>query len=75
MKHMKTINELFNTSYDLKVKDKLNTFWIATVSLINDFNFIYYMLYFLFAIFTMAIHPFYLAFHLTDIVVRSPLLK
>jgi hypothetical protein len=38
-------------------------------------NFLYYFAYMIFAILALTLHPFYLAFHLSDIVVRSPLLR
>eukprot|EP00347_Sterkiella_histriomuscorum_P002926 403366261 len=44
-------------------------------SLFQDFNFLYYMLYIVFALLAITIHPFFIAFHLSDIIIRSPLLK
>ena len=51
-----------------------NTFHIILISLL-DFEVLYYLAYGSLAILGLVIHPFFMAFHMTEVFIRYPTLK
>ena len=70
-----TFLTIFNSSYIVFFAELNLKLCIVVFDILMEIELVYYLLYGLFSIFGLLIHPLFFAYHLSEIVIRYPSLK